>query len=1781
MAMSATLAIGRDRATGESQSLYSGQGNRIKGMAKIWKDTKAEYRQTLMLGKPDASVLLKAEPNIRRNFSRIMLKTSVKYGNREKKRKKRGEGNQEYLNRIWDYAGARLRDVVKARYRFPTPSEIVMPNGEMKTGYAGSAKIPVYPLRHNHLPELDFGDMIRSHLMELGRQCLRYSVPMRAAKTRIDELAERLMPFLDYVYTERRTGKKHFIREGLRELRRIVNRIRTQYGVRNGRSLSITGAIFEEKRDAKAVTAIQLDEYPDDPENEAVGMIIGTDEEAESEPSDDLSENEVATSFFDVLLQRAEAEGIDEWKDFIKALRAHISNGIMTEEDVKEILRDAVEESRRIGVAFHNFISRGFPTAARLSSIVYHGKESIYDKSGYLMVSELNVESGRGRPDLVLFGNKVIHRIDESPSKTIFTPLMVVELKTRSSFDLDIYGAESKSREENNVVSDFVLDRRRMTDEEWESVLSGVPSEIDTAQVDAYNHAILNEYRRVMWKDTTAPENLVQAVIVVDSKENWGMMREALHSLVLDVYQRAMDGNLSEGEVFRPTLNESSLRMALRVISSGRPSSGAVPITAYERFEPFLRRGEDDNREFILYLTIPGRGSPAQSAASIAERWHGFKYLYEEARYKHRDIVWFDLTGEYEDLPLTRQRFYVAHHNDSVKRFFKNRVQFVNLFPIVYQCLHGGRTLENLRAEVKSCLGDSRRPIVVVSGWDSIWRSTPESLKGTLSEFVKSIFTETSRGSTILWFGRPVPVSKKSSVYETRCVAPFYSNTHWENFVDRIVWNVPWPPPRFGFRVPADDHLRLLIEELPGEDSPELKEIVVDPLEGWGETFRSGGKRRVYAKGVGTGVGPVALLTQRGRDSVIDLIAHLHSAPPDDIVGTLADYEIDQLDVPMDPSKDLGLSARITLRPHQYLDRVGRDGRIKRLLPIEEVDRKRDYRDMELGTEEPKRSTKPPSESYLVAQPMNDREIAFSEIQALRRTLRLLVNMKRGEHDWENLIERLTEMVLVDEPSVSDRELMNKLRLVRQTLETDSITRDSWKKLWPFRSRVPSSLDSDQQKHLQTQIQKHPDVFAIIGNHLFLLILAALGEGESITYTKTLEDLWEYVKPWHLIGLGLRPRYPEKHNTGESVLHRRNVLTHLRKRATNLNAILDQRETLSNVRFGELIIPERSGSAQSVVVWLIFQCRPGSQQINAAMVSPRGASPELKPRAILRFFVSGKTFWTESDISSLSFHSEPQITDERLPVMVADYKGLQALWFLDRERGEWLPVGRIDYTTRQYEDVTLVRTLTLRADPDIRPLTMNDVQWTESRLRDSIHTARSIIWVGFGGCVRAQCHVSLDLEENLFSIVFTDQDGEPLAGCEEPSRLLVDKTVDLLEILRRSDNECEPVVIDRKRMIWNRFTDIRYSNDTMIIRPWVERRAPLGQLPLGLPPTAHDLLAAEPDVEFKLVPYHDAWTCPLRNISLEDIREERKKAALQSSEYLFRFVAPSGQPARISNESGLSHGSCWQVEVHSVHDLPNEVRTLGVLRMTDSQLASFLSSREVSYWSEEKKQWVTHSFSCVYRREFISQAQESWHLKRLIEGALKLEKALVVPGTYLDPAIDWEPYFNIELEYVLVGLRLRGVDERREVKMFESAMALKERDEVINLLNNTMKKLLKRYTMTPDRKLQAKIRRELDFALDEAGVTDDGGTLELVRVFLKMDSAGGECLFVELKRTDGNEYPVQLTGHIHSLTWGEPVSLQEIEEFVDTGLSLQNVSGEDKERIVKECGRLLRSRGYM
>jgi len=94
---------------------------------------------------------------------------------------------------------------VVPRYPFPTPqlydirvfpdgSEQVIPKDvadkvpaakgvktHLRAGYRGNSKHPRVLLTHPTLPAMDFGDMIRAHLVELCRQCFIHCVPRTEA----------------------------------------------------------------------------------------------------------------------------------------------------------------------------------------------------------------------------------------------------------------------------------------------------------------------------------------------------------------------------------------------------------------------------------------------------------------------------------------------------------------------------------------------------------------------------------------------------------------------------------------------------------------------------------------------------------------------------------------------------------------------------------------------------------------------------------------------------------------------------------------------------------------------------------------------------------------------------------------------------------------------------------------------------------------------------------------------------------------------------------------------------------------------------------------------------------------------------------------------------------------------------------------------------------------------------------------------------------------------------------------------------------------------------------------------------------------------------------------------------------------------------------------------------------------------------------------------------------------------------------------------------------------
>jgi hypothetical protein len=1766
MAMAITLAIARDRATGRSRPLYFGQGRRIIGMAEIWKRAKKEYLETVRNHHPDASVLLKAENNIRRNFSRILLKTSVKYGNIETKRVKREEGNKGYLNILWDYAGSRIRDTVNARYFFSKPVPIEKSDGSSALGYPGSTKLPIYPVRHNHLPELDFGDMIRSPLMELVRQCLKYGVPIKEAKKYIDSLLYRVISFMDYVYTQRRSGRSNYVRDGLKELRTVVDQIKREHGTRNGQRQSITSEVHES---LEFETHIETDQGQD----EFNDLIQDDDESTQDKRADDIETHFLKKAITSV---RNEGAVLD---DFLQDAEELLNNDTLTIEDSDRLLRQAQEQSRRIGSRLHRFVAKNFQSPFSLNGIIYHGAEMAYDDSGLVLFSEVSVDRGRGRIDLVLARARQLPKVDGAPSRIFYEPFLIADLKSKNAFDFDIYGMRSRSTATNSIVSEFVLERRPLTNEEWWGVLANTPDKNEEAQLDAYETGITTDYQNVMRKDVDPQMKLAKAVIVVDSFQDWRDISEAILPLIMRAYNGCVDGTLSEGDFLLPSNRDTHLRIAMKMLSVVRPATDTVSIDTPIPLKPFSERVEDQ-KEFILYLTVPGSGSPAQSAAAIAERWHSLDYVYGLAKRRHRDVYWLDLVGEYNDPILRKKQFRLRYQTDPIRRFFKHRVQMKDLSDQVKGFVYEGESIRNIRICVRNILRESRYPIIVVSGWETLRRSTPAPFDRHLDEVAATLMHALPDRCTILWSARPVPIAQSSTTYSTRCVAPFYQGTLWQNYVSTIIWNVVMPPNRTGARVPTNDHERAIFMERPREPL-ERTIIEIDPLRGWGARFRSGGRKRklVHHMRGGLSSDQSSWFMERQLESAMELIPHLlseHEYNPRPHSNLTLDVE--QVSSGYDTSDEL--PHLLSFKPTQvYAQKKGEerthntevDGRFRTLSPIAAINRKREYREMVLDVPPPKRTTRPPLEHFLNDGESDVPKIVKTEFRYLKEAIQFL--RRDIESHLMPLLDELSKALdskNEEDNSVRAITLMNRLRLIRQILETNILSKELWMRLLPHRSFVPRNLTVTQREHVTTILKRHPDILLITGNHLFLLTLVALGPLPDISFTDTLRSLWDYTLPWHLKGLGFRTIYPKNHRRGRSVLDRHRLLRKLEQRIVEHNKAFEKQTSLANVRFGEVICLPSSGAAGSVNLWLLFQRRSGIYGMNAALLNPRGIDPSLSLQETLREIVSEKTYWSESNLNLLRWHAKLQGNEVRIPVMIADQQGLQTLWMGDRERNAWTPVGRVQYTTRQFEDVTLVRTISLSSDPHLQPVHYDDVRQPIHRIRDMVDTALLILDHGLDGCTSVVCEVSLDAGERMYKVTFTDQDSGKSYG-----ELLINRTVDLLEVLRRPDTECEPVLLNGKRLIWNRFRDITYAEDVALLRPWVDRKEPFKGLALKHPPTAKELLEARKEFDFVLELYHDPWTCPLRHTSLEAIQTSHNRAQAFGRHYLLRYASHWAEPERVSNEPGVHHGSCWRIHIDTPHTLTPELRELLGVRFTDAQIKSLLSPQELVYWSRENQEWVTHTFRLVLMKECIEEVKESWHLRMMLEElrGQKFEQSL--PGAHLANPDRWSPLFFIDPENVVVRLREKDTGSISERVIQEQNVALRPSHEVQELLEIGMKALLEECRIRADRRLTAAIREEIAASIEISGVKEDRATVELDYVTIGKDSVGGRAIYVVLtSETDTHE--IAVTRHLHDIRAIGRFSRDEFEREVTSILGEFNLSDADMERALRECVKLMK-----
>lgn len=330
---------------------------------KLWSRAKEKSNSHHAMGANDYFIpICNVEMYLRKDHHDMVFNTTALYGNTEVRRVYSWrEGTIGPLNLLENIAGARLRFLAMTRYPFPRPELLKDGHGRVDSkrsgdrvyGYGTTKGKTTVTITHPLLPELDFADMLRGHLVELCRQCFILAVPIDAAQHYIDLLLNRLRPFLDRLYisatqpSRNRLGSGGFLQKADVILDKIIHRIRGEYGSRSSYPARVT---------------------------------------EQTEAEEHLSFKRYA------LLQLLHNKNVHDKL-----------SSVLSDADAKAFSERVYSISGRVGTRSHKRAAWGRCSPWSTQNILHGGDYLAEDKSGYIHAAEVPVYGGRGKIDHGLF----------------------------------------------------------------------------------------------------------------------------------------------------------------------------------------------------------------------------------------------------------------------------------------------------------------------------------------------------------------------------------------------------------------------------------------------------------------------------------------------------------------------------------------------------------------------------------------------------------------------------------------------------------------------------------------------------------------------------------------------------------------------------------------------------------------------------------------------------------------------------------------------------------------------------------------------------------------------------------------------------------------------------------------------------------------------------------------------------------------------------------------------------------------------------------------------------------------------------------------------------------------------------------------------------------------------------------------------------------------------------------------------------------------------------------
>jgi len=829
--LSATIELQRNICNKTTRKYYDRSRERFSIRQRVYQITKER-------GNPDFSYISYIEAPTRDETKQIFYEKAARYGFTEVSRQKNSDDTVNPLNQRFNACGAVVRENSEVDFPHPDPIDFGTYSrrdgkGRKKyrrAGYEGSSFGPKVILAHPDLPSLDFGDAIRSHNEYLATFCAIHDVPVRET-TRYSQLFYLLVrPYLEYLYSEFKCGKKNF-QKGVNWALRQVKELILQDGYRP--------TIYEKRTVTK-----KLEFYED---KKRIKKENKTFFKRKEEEAREFYGNHAAVDD----LGRLRGSLGDEEAD----------DNIFTTKDVEYIRNEAAKRARVAGSIMHRRLANLFPSPWRLNDIILSGDQ--YARSSeYIILAEgpIQTQYGAGKVDLIL-----CERIISDDGKRVFwKPVFVLEIKTRLGqslyVDANYKESEVRSEESQRIVSDFHLSDHPLSDDLWDIIVQSSPTPAARKQLNVYCQA-LKEY----YKTTTEHElgHILRGVLVIEASSSISEIRTIIQRLIIYGYEK-MKYRVRRIKRTVFTSSESGTNRIALVIDEqpgpGRERDEMVQAPWGPVYTPFKSK-KKDKREFLLYLAGHSPTSAGQSAAWNARYYHGLQMFYEIKNVQdNTDFIWIDLANQFNEprLAETRLRLRPRGYSDEeiakvqpdhIREFFEEiRVQGFLDESISYIFNDGDLPSFNLRTRRK-------RRTVIITGADTLRAATPTPHRERFSELMEHLLSSLPEddNTTIVWFDSPVPSVEKSIPYSTRALLPCYETSVLGSVVTEIIWNLPIAP-RSAVRpekwslstigdAPMHDDIRVIIRHSQTDLRMELTHVPF--LRGWSKRFRNKGTGRI------------------------------------------------------------------------------------------------------------------------------------------------------------------------------------------------------------------------------------------------------------------------------------------------------------------------------------------------------------------------------------------------------------------------------------------------------------------------------------------------------------------------------------------------------------------------------------------------------------------------------------------------------------------------------------------------------------------------------------------------------------------------------------------------------------------------------------------------------------------------------------------------------------------------------------------------------------------------